>query len=208
MAKRVRPEILTAVSYLCGRVNNPTVKDNNKLSKIFQYLRGTTNYGILYTYASEITPTVYVDAAYLVHEDTKSRTGIVIKIGNGIIEAHSRKQKIVTRSSTEAELVALADAAALAMKVRNFLSHQGHEMKPIQIYEDNKSVISMIQQGKSTNNRTKHIKSKYYFVKQYILSNELAVTWCPTEDMIADLLTKPVVGGRFYKLRKKLVSIL
>ena len=60
--------------------------------------------------------------------------------------------------------------------------------------------------GKSCSDRTKHTKLRYFFIKQYIVSGEFDVTHCPTEMMVADILTKPLQGKQFKTLRDKLLG--
>ena len=83
---------------------------------------------------------VYVDAAYGVHADGKLHTGSCIVIGDlGSVHCKSSKQSIVTKSSTEADLVALSDSANQGLDLRNFLKELGHSMGPVIIYQDNTS---------------------------------------------------------------------
>ena len=72
------------------------------------------------------------------------------------------------------------------------------------LYEDNKSVIAMANNGRSYSDKTRHIKIHHYFVKQD--NGEFTLNYCPTEDMIADILTKPLQGNQFIKLRNILLG--
>ena len=74
------------------------------------------------------------------------------------------------------------------------------------LYEDNKSVIAMANNGRSYSDKTRHIKIHHYFVKQYLDNGEFTLNYCPTEDMIADILTKPLQGSQFIKLRNILLG--
>ena len=75
-----------------------------------------------------------------------------------------------------------------------------------ELYQDNKSTIHMAENGKSYSDKTKHIKIKYFFIKQYIDSKEVKVTYCPTLAMVADILTKPLQGSQFLYLRDILLG--
>lgn len=109
LAKRTRPDILTAISFLSTRVQNPTKADSQKLNRVLKYLKYADKRGVSlgkkYDYV-----VAYVDASYGVHNDCRSHTGVVLTIGNGPILVKSVKQKINSKSSTEAELIALSDA--------------------------------------------------------------------------------------------------
>jgi hypothetical protein len=93
------------------------------------------------------TPTVtaYVDASYGVHPDMKSHTGCLVTLGAGPIFAKSGSQKLNTKSSTEAELVGMSDSGNQVNWKRNFLSALYYDMPPAAIYQDNMSVLRMVE---------------------------------------------------------------
>jgi hypothetical protein len=74
------------------------------------------------------------------------------------------------------------------------------------LYEDNKSLIAMATNGRSYSDKTRHINIRHYFVKQYLDNGEFTLNYCPTEDMIADISTKPLQGSQFIKLRNILLG--
>ncbi len=74
------------------------------------------------------------------------------------------------------------------------------------LFEDNKSAIHMANNGKSISNRTRHIKVRYFFVKQYLDNGEFRLEHCPTKEMVADILTKPLQGELFLELRDYLLG--
>ena len=207
LGKRVRPEILTTVSFLSKRVNNPDADDLAKLTKLIQYLRYTKDLGLTLTSNDNILELIaYVDASYGVHMDMRSHTGIAISLGKGVIYCKSSTQKLNTKSSTESELIALSDSIGQIVWTRNFMMSQGYNLGPAHIYQDNQAVISLIKNGQSNSERTRHIAIRYFFVKDRVESNEVKISYLPTEDMIADILTKPLVGSLFNKLRQKLLN--
>lgn len=135
LAKRTKPECLTAVSYLSTRVTKCTTDDVDKLQRLIRYIAGTRDSGVvLMPGVAGITVKLFVDASYGVHHDAKSHTGSCIVIGDvGAVHCRSSKQLIVTKSSTEAELVGLSDSANQGIFIRNFLIAQGHGMPPVTI---------------------------------------------------------------------------
>jgi hypothetical protein len=148
----------------------------------------------------------YIDASYGTHADGKSHTGVAIALGSGPVVTKSTKQKLTTKSSTEAELVALSDSASLVLGVRNFLEAQGYEVPPATVYQDNLSTMAMIEAGKPTSDKTKHISIRFFFVKDRVESGELIIKHLSTVDMIEDILTKPIQGELFISLRNKLMN--
>ena len=162
LAKRTRPDILLSVSFLTTRVTKPDQDDQAKLERVIKYLNDTSDLGIVLKADSPARIKAFVDASYGVHDDGKSHTGLMVSIGAGPIITKSSKQKIVTKSSTEAELVSgLSDEASEALGNRDFLIAQGESNEPAILYQDNMSTISMISNESSKSSRTRHINIRY-----------------------------------------------
>lgn len=202
-ANRARPDCLVAAAFLATRVTKSDKDDLGKLSRLLKYINGTRERGIvLRAGTAGIQVSAYIDAAYGVHTDGKSHTGSVIVIGDsGAVHCKSTKQSIVTKSSTEAELVALSDSANQAFHIRNFLCAQGHDLMPVTIYQDNLSCIAMAERGRSTSERTRHISIRYYWLKERVDKGEARITHLRTEGMYANVLTKPLQGSQFRRER-------
>jgi hypothetical protein len=128
-------------------------------------------------------------------------------LGRGPINVKTASQKINTKSSTECELVTLSDAGGKTAYQFNFMESLEFDIKPAVIYQDNMSTMALAYNGRSNSDRTKHIKLRYFFIKQYLDSGEFVLTHCPTDLMIADILTKPLQGEKFAKLRDLLMGI-
>jgi hypothetical protein len=141
---------------------------------------------------------LYVDASYGVHADRRSHTGSCVVIGDvGAVHCKSSKQQIVTKSSTEAELVGLSDSANQALFIRNFLTLQGYRMAPVVIFQDNMSCMALLARGRSGGERTRHIAIRYFWVKDRVNRKEARIVHKGTAEMYANLLTKPLQGGQF-----------
>ena len=111
LCKRSRPDIQPTIAVLTTRVKSPTESDWKKLIKMLEYLKGTSKLCLKLKADNLQVVKWYVDASFAVHPDYRSHTGAVMTLGEGSIIAMSRKQKLNTRSSTEAELVGADDAA-------------------------------------------------------------------------------------------------
>lgn len=121
-------------------------------------------------------------------------------LGNAVIYVKSAKQKIVTRSSTESELVAISDTLSPILWTREYMLTAGLPIGPAVLYQDNMSTIFLANKGRSTSERTRHIKIRYFFLHHYIDSKEITIVYMPTADMIADIMAKSLHGTLFYKL--------
>ena len=208
LCKRARPDIQTAVAFLCTRVKAPDVDDYKKLRRVMQYLRATV-YMPLTLEATDVSIVKWwADASFAVHPDMKSHTGGIMTLGKGAIYGTSTRQKINTKSSTEAELVGVNDVMPQVLWTRYFLESQGYEVKESIVYQDNKSTILLAENGKaSSSRRTRHINIRYFFVKDRVASGEVTIQYCPTEKMMADYFTKPLQGALFTKMRDEIMNV-
>jgi hypothetical protein len=87
----------------------------------------------------------------------KSQSGVAITLGEGITYSKSSTQQLNSKSSTEAELIALTDAAGHVIWVRDYLIGQGYHVGPATVYQDNMSTIALVKKGYSTSSNTRHI---------------------------------------------------
>ena len=125
----------------------------------------------------------------------------MFQIGSSTVSWSRKKQATVAKSSTEAEYVALSSATQEAVWLRGLMGDLGRQMDgPTTIYEDNQGAIELAKNAKY-HNRTKHIDICHQFVRERVVSNEIQVIYCPTGDMIADIMTKGLVKLAFEKLR-------
>ena len=205
LSARVRPDILMPVIYLSTKVNHPSVNDNNKLTRVLEYIY-ETRHDVLSISSEHIYGIVgFIDASFGTHSDGKGHSGMCAFIGNSLIIAKSSKQKIVTVNSTESELVALSDYADLILKLDEFMKVQRVNTYTPIIYQDNISTIHIV----SNNNdkwRNIYIRGRRNKVNQYINDGHLVIDHISTGAMIADLLTKPLQGALFRKLKYQLLN--
>ena len=196
------------VAYLATRVTKCTKDDLVKLGRLMRYVRETRDREIvLRAGAAGIEVRVYIDAAYGVHADGKSHTGSCVVIGElGAVHCKSTKQQIVSKSSTEAELIALSDSANQALHTRKFLLAQGYMCGPAIVYQDNLSCMALIERGRSGAERTRHIGVRYFWLKETVESGEAIIRHMGTLKMYANLLTKPLQGGQFVSEREALTG--
>ena len=208
LAMRARPDIKLAVAFLCTRVREPTTYDWVKLVRMMDFLQATSEDSLTLESDGSRNITWSVDAAFAVHPDMRSHSGLTMTMGKGAIYSMSRKQKLNTRSSTEAELVAVDDAMAPALWTKNFLEAQGYPTTATIILQDNESAIKLETNGqKSVGQRSRHIKIRYFFVADQVQKGNIKIKYCPTDDMEGDYLTKPLQGAKFIRFRNSIMNL-
>jgi hypothetical protein len=208
LAKRARPDIQTVVAFLTTRVKRPDKDDYKKLARVIKYLRGSPDLALTLEGDDAHVIKWWVDASFAVQTDMKSHTGGTMSLGKGSVYSASTRQKINTKSSTEAELVGVDDVMPLVLWTRYFLCAQGYDVKENKVFQDNLSAILLEKNGrKSSSRRTRHINIRYFFVTDRMQSKELSVEYCPTGNMLADMFTKPLQGSPFRKFRAAVLNL-
>jgi hypothetical protein len=203
LAKRVRPDILVPVSFLTTRVKKASEEDERKLFRVFDYLicSGSKKL-VLGMDGGQVS--IFVDASFGAHKDSKSQSGILVTCGSSPIFCSSTKQKTTARSSFEAELIAVTDAMALVIWTRQLFSDIGVTMKFV-LYQDNKGAIDVMRSGRCSGGTSKYIGIRANWLREKLECSDIILTWIDTESMLADLLTKGLVGNKFQTLRDKVI---
>ena len=123
-------------------------------------------------------------------EDRHAISGYVFMLNGGAVSWSSKRQDTISLSTTEAEYIALTHAAKEAIWFRNLLSEIfGRQLLPVTLHSDNKSAIALAKDDRF-HARTKHIDIRYHFIRYVIEDGNIRLTYCPTEDMTADIFTK------------------
>ena len=129
-------------------------------------------------------------------------------LGKGMIQCISHKQKLNTLSSTEAELAGANDVLSHLLWTKNFMEAQGYKAEQTILNQDNTSAILLKKNGReSSGKNSRHINIRFFFIKDRIKNGDLEVNYCPTDDMIADYMTKPLQGAKFYRFRKLIMNL-
>ena len=162
LGKRARPDVLVGISYLSTRVLNSNEEDWKKSTRLLSYLNNTSNMILCLEADDEQQLMWYVDTSFGTHNDLKSHTGSIFTHGKGALWNESTKQKVNTRSSTEAELVSIDDQISKIIWMKIFIESQGFEVDLNILYQDNQSTIKLAENGKcSSGRRTRHFDIKY-----------------------------------------------
>ena len=149
---------------------------------------------------------VMIDPAHAVHNDMRGHTGGVNFFGTGIIDQKSSKQKMNTRSSNETEHVGTSEYLPKPVFFELFIGAQGYKPHTI-LAKDNESEIRMLVNGKaSCTSNSKHVAIKYFWCSDHIKKGKISVSHCPTDNMLADYMSKPLQGKLFTLFRNVLMG--
>ena len=198
-ALATRPDIAYAVTALCQFMANPAVSHWNAAKRVFRYLQGTQEHALVYGgHGGKDQPLYgYSDSDWGNDvNDRRSVTGWVFFLHDGAVSWQSHKQPTVALSSVEAEYMAATQATREAVWWRAFLTELG--MPPAAattIHSDSQGAIAL---GKNPEHhkRTKHIDIQHHYVREQVATGSVALSYIGTEDMVADVLTKPLAADR------------
>ncbi len=210
LAFHTRPDILKEIVFLASVSQNPGPLAQQKLDRVYSFIKGTINKGIRFSKSDKFQLHVYADAAFAVHRNGKSHSGVIVCMGEngGPIIAKSKMQSLVSLSSTEAELFALvvgiqsASPVAAILKELNLLTSE----IPIIVHQDNQSAITIAVGGEGFGGKSRHMRVRYQFICELADSGEIKIVHCPTELMRADLLTKVMGGIKFQNQSSNLLN--
>ena len=120
---------------------------------------------------------------------------------------HITQRKINTKSSTETKLVPVDDLLGDVLWMRYVLEAQGYTIDSNITFQDNMSTLSLEKNGRVlASSRVKHIRAKYFLIKDRYDAGNIDLHYCPTEEMWADVLTKPLQGHLFWQMRAILIN--
>jgi hypothetical protein len=191
---------------LTTRVLKSTNQDLQKLNRVLRYINATKDFTLNLKVGDNFDIAAYVDASFASHDNYKSHTGSVITLGESTVSTKSIKQKLNSKSSTEAELIGVSDSLPQLLWIIQFLEAQGYANVRTFLFQDNLSTIHLLNKGRPIAESTRHINIRYFFVHDRIIKGEVELQHMPTGDMIADIFTKPLQGNTFKRLRNKLLG--
>ncbi|GJW80079.1 ribonuclease H-like domain-containing protein [Tanacetum coccineum] len=199
-----RPDIVQAVCYCARYQARPTEKHLKEVKRIFRYLRGTINMGLWYPKDSGFELTAFSDADHAGCIDTrKSTSGGIQFLGDKLVSWMSKKQDCTAMSSAEAEYVALSTSCAQVMWMRTQLKDYGFNYNKIPLYCDSQSAIA-ISCNPVQHSRTKHIHTRYHFIKEQVENGIIELYFVRTEYQLADMFTKALPEDRFQYLVRRI----
>lgn len=197
VAKRSRFELLFAISYLATYSSAPYQSHYDKAIVVLKYLYRTQYFTITHKCHDESFIHAYIDASYAIHHDAKSHTGSLIFDNTNILDGSSTKHQHMDKSSTGSEVSGVHLKMDLLESLKQLYYQLTGKIEPILIHQDNQSGMKLMNNGESISNKSKHMRVRYFYVKEKIDESIISLHYTPTNLMIADLLTKPLFGKQF-----------
>lgn len=187
--------------------------------RVVQYIAGTADFGLFYTKEGnpvatmhtnerEIpdawAPEAYADANFAEETGRKSRSGHVFIMGRAAVTWFCKKQPVVALSSTESEYYSLSEAVKEALWIRQVFEELKMPLNnPTIMHQDNMSTMA-IAMNPIQHQRVKHMDTRVHFIRDHLEKKDIKLMYCPTEDMVADILTKALPRKAHVKLTELL----
>jgi hypothetical protein len=190
-----RPDILFAVTSLAQFQAAPTKLAMDCVHRVYRYLCGTLNIGIFIPFRRGNTPmqfilTPYSDASFSIPIlDSCCASGLIFLLNGVPVHWISRKQRLISLSSTEAEIIMSSLCAQELLWIVQVLDPIVKLECPIELHIDNLS-MKYVAESVLTSHRTKHLNIRYLFIRQLLNDHPVVLKWVPSEDNVADIFTK------------------
>jgi hypothetical protein len=203
-----RPDIASALCVVCRFMNRPGRQHWKAVKQILKYLKGHSSLGLTFSGSSGINAYGFSDSDWAGDRNSRrSTTGYVFMLAGAAISWKSKLQKTPSLSSTEAEYMAAGAAVQEALSIRYLLEELGYiQSDATNINVDNKGAICLaLSQG--SNYGTRHIALRHHFLRHYVASGDVKLTYIHTSKNVADVLTKALSRQLFEFFRSKMLGL-
>jgi len=186
-------------------MENPKESHWASAKRLLRYLKGTLEYGLFYQKETKTGLVAYSDRNYAGDlDDRRSTSGAVFLIGSAAVSWMSKKQPVVSLSTTEAEYIAAASCACQCIWIQRILEHLGSaEKEATEILCDNSSTIQL-SKNPVFHGRSKHIAVRFHFLRDLVNDQVVRLTYCCSNEQVADIMTKALKLDQFEKIRRML----
>jgi hypothetical protein len=208
-ATRTYPEIRPFVGRLATKYNKATELDMKKAYRIAEYIYGCMEEHVMVLEPKSLQIVAVSDASYAENPDGTSNDGGCVGFESDVacwFAVVTGKQSWTVLSACEAELVASCRVGTFVEWAKQFMEELGFEQGTIIMYHDSTCAMAMLAQGTGSFKRAKHIKVRYFWVRDLVDQGVVELKYRQSKELVADMLTKPVVGAHFWYLLKKLIG--
>jgi hypothetical protein len=207
--KRTYGECLVAVVILSTKYNHATECDWAKAIRVAEYMYGTKDNHCMILQPTSLQVTASSDASYAEHADGRSHTGGCVGFESNKcawVAFISQKQPQVAKSTCISELYAVNAVGEYVEWIVQVMEELDYPQKTVKISQDNQCSMQLLKTGTGSFKRSKHIKVRYFWLKELIDDGRVEIYYVPSEVLVADALTKPLIGSRFRALRLLLIG--
>ncbi|KAB5587551.1 Copia protein [Ceratobasidium theobromae] len=208
VARTCRPDIAFTTSLLTRFSNCYGSPHITALKRVFKYLTTTASISITYDGHKPFYKVTYSDTDYASQHGHKSVSGSVVLMAGAAVAWSSKRQTSISLSTMEAEFVALCNTAKEVMSIRQFLDDLGIAYEsgvPSPILCNNQATIESVH-NPTHKTRAKHINIAFNFICNEIHKGTISVSYMPTNDNLADMLTKPLNTIKHHRLGGSILS--
>jgi len=203
-----RPDIAFAVSLVSQHMHAPTTQHVDMVKCILQYLKGSIGRGIVMNNNGHTNIMGYFNSDWVSNAlDRRSTTGYCMFVGGNLVSWKSKKQRVMARSSTEAEYRAMASAACELVWLNHLLTDPGCPNNLLMTLCCDNQAAMHIASNLVFHKRTKHIEVDCHYICQQVQSKLIATQYVCINDQLADMFTKVLPSIQFHRLLSKLGSI-
>jgi hypothetical protein len=197
-----RPDIVFSVGVCAHFQANPKESHLTIVKPIIRYVNDTLLYGIWYSRETNLVIARYSDVDWAWNaEDRKSTLGGCFYVENNLVAWMSKKQASISLSTTEVEYIVAGSCCTQLLWMKTLLCDYGFTQDTMIINCDKTTAIN-ISKNPVQHSRTKHIDIRHHFLRDLVEPEVVSLSFIPTENQLADILTKPLDGNRFESLRK------
>lgn len=197
-----RPDLSFVVNKVCQFLHAPTTTHWSAVKRILRYVQGTCGLGLKIRKSKSMMVSSFSDADWAgCVDDRRSIGGFAVFLGDNLISWCARKQATVSRSSTEAEYKALANATVEMMWVQKLLTELKVPHPPAaRLWCDNLGA-KYLSANPIFHARTKHIEIDFHFVRERVAQKLLDIRFINTGDQLADGFMKPITAAKLRQFR-------
>jgi histone deacetylase 1/2 len=193
------------VNKVCQFLHAPTTEHWSAVKRILRYIQDTSKVGITFVRSSSTLLSAFSDADWAGSiDDRRSTGGFAIFIGSNLVSWSARKQATVSRSSTEAEYKALANATTELIWVEALLRELGVKLKEKPCLWCDNLGATYLSVNPVFHARTKHIEIDFHFVRERVAENLLDIKFISSKDQVADGFTKALPVKQLNEFKRNL----
>jgi hypothetical protein len=208
-ATRTYPETRPTTVRLSAKYNKASELDMKKAMRVAEYIYGCRDDHRMILAPKSLQLIAASDASYAENVDSTSNDGGCVGFESDSscwFAFITGKQPVVAMSACEAELITVNKVGTFVEWSRQLMEELGFPQDTVVIQQDSTCSIAMLKQGTGSFKRAKHIKVRFFWLRDLIDAGEVLLKYVCSGELVADLLTKPVTGSKFGYLLKKLIG--